>query len=649
MRSFQNRVKNFERYYGVHFRSLRRSRRFMTLFFISLLIFIYVLFQLSSKSRQTRYLSIELESCMQKNLDKYSDAFKLMNAVATDDHAFKTNYLNSEFTDPAISGDDTSDEHFFLPYTGNGYIGLAIQSKEGLFVNFHKSLSLNINYNPLAQVYIEALTKSETSVVDYKKGIVRLFKCYQNGPDCFSVENVLFAHRSRPSVLIEEVIFNNPTKESVTFDILQMAEKNWNNSRNRIENIDGSDFMITSGIVDVNVDYKIKHLCVSVGTTRLPITMLLNAHDFNQKHTVITVVKYSSALLSGKTENLNPILTDLETNVINEIKSMLNIGFKQLKKEHIQAWENIWESGFGISNSLASGAMNGNQLNGSIYFLLTNQRAPMLEVSKISEDDKTAIDHKPHFNIERCYEGFSILNAVKLWKLPRNEIELSDSSLLWQLTLQKHGCGNLLELGAYGLLQAIILSLGGFKFTHHHLDLNLNPRQLHRDYEFRRINYANISLISVDVEVGVDNHAMLYVTLNELIDKNKKFYACDAGCIDPPVELKLNDRQEFPVKLTNPVTAILYISSDHQHINELKHALHVQEVDIAPAQDVNSIAIHKHGHHMAGFATLFWTIFVILIIIFHLFLIKLIYRELCAGTDIYESNSTKKFRYARTV
>ena len=118
-------------------------------------------------------------------------------------------------------------------------------------------------------------------------------------------------------------------------------------------------------------------------------------------------------------------------------------------------------------------------------------------------------------------------------------MELSDSNMLWQLTLQKHGCGSLLELGTMGILQAIILSLGGMKFTRLHLDLNLNPRQLHRDYEFRRISYANLSLISVDIEVGYDNHAVLYVTMNELIDSTKRFYACDAGCIDRPVELHL--------------------------------------------------------------------------------------------------------------
>jgi hypothetical protein len=104
--------------------------------------------------------------------------------------------------------------------------------------------------------------------------------------------------------------------------------------------------------------------------------------------------------------------------------------------------------------------------------------------------------------------------------------------------------------------------------------------------------------------------------------------------------------------MTSPITAILYISPDKKHINELKDTLHVQEIDIAPPQDVDSIAIHKHGHHMAGFAALFWTIFISLIIIFHLFLIKLVYRELCSNQGTNEpayTNSYRKSRYARTV
>ena len=85
-------------------------------------------------------------------------------------------------------------------------------------------------------------------------------------------------------------------------------------------------------------------------------------------------------------------------------------------------------------------------------------------------------------------------------------------------------------------------------------------------------------------------------------------------------------------------------------------SLHVQEVDVAPAQDVNTLALHKHGHHLAGLATLFWALFVILIIVFHLFLFKLIYREMIASTmqsSSSESSVNKKredagFGFARS-
>lgn len=38
------------------------------------------------------------------------------------------------------------------------------------------------------------------------------------------------------------------------------------------------------------------------------------------------------------------------------------------------------------------------------------------------------------------------------------------------------------------------------------------------------------------------------------------------------------ERKMFPVKLTEPITAILYITQDKEHIEELRHAIHVKEV-----------------------------------------------------------------------
>lgn len=84
-------------------------------------------------------------------------------------------------------------------------------------------------------------------------------------------------------------------------------------------------------------------------------------------------------------------------------------------------------------------------------------------------------------------------------------------------------------------------------------------------------------------------------------------------------------------------------------MEELRHTLHVKEVAegmptlygeifsnritlifrifTAPAQERTMIIMHKHGHHLGGLPTFFWVSIFILIVIFHLFLIKLIYNE----------------------
>jgi len=90
-------------------------------------------------------------------------------------------------------------------------------------------------------------------------------------------------------------------------------------------------------------------------------------------------------------------------------------------------------------------------------------------------------------------------------------------------------------LGADGVLQAMTLSYGALKFSNHHLEFGTHPRDLHRDYFFRRINYGNDTHVNISVQVGDDNKAVLYVSLDR---NNRPYYACDAGCLDPPEPLR---------------------------------------------------------------------------------------------------------------
>ncbi|ESO12192.1 hypothetical protein HELRODRAFT_158656 [Helobdella robusta] len=92
-------------------------------------------------------------------------------------------------------------------------------------------------------------------------------------------------------------------------------------------------------------------------------------------------------------------------------------------------------------------------------------------------------------------------------------------------------------------------------------------------------------------------------------------------------------RVSLPVKLTEPVTSILYITSDLQHMKELKDVIHVHSVHEAPAHEQHLMVMHKHGHHWGGLPLFFWVTLITLILIFHLFLFKLVYNEYCAPQD----------------
>ena len=67
--------------------------------------------------------------------------------------------------------------------------------------------------------------------------------------------------------------------------------------------------------------------------------------------------------------------------MLKELREASNLGFNKLRREHVLAWNNIWKSGFAISNSLATDALNGDQINATIYYVLASSRAPLLEIN----------------------------------------------------------------------------------------------------------------------------------------------------------------------------------------------------------------------------------------------------------------------------
>jgi len=80
--------------------------------------------------------------------------------------------------------------------------------------------------------------------------------------------------------------------------------------------------------------------------------------------------------------------------------------------------------------------------------------------------------------------------------------------------------------------------------------------------------------------------------------------------------------------MTSPPTAILYIAEQSEYMTQLKDTLHVKEVEIAPPHSHRVLALHRHGHKYGGLPIIFWIALVFLIIVFHLFLLKIILNEM---------------------
>lgn len=64
----------------------------------------------------------------------------------------------------------------------------------------------------------------------------------------------------------------------------------------------------------------------------------------------------------------------------------------------------------------------------------------------------------------------------------------------WLITLEKQGCYHLVIGGPAAVQQAIVLSLGSLRFSNQHLEFNIDPQYLHRDYLFRFVCYLSIKI-----------------------------------------------------------------------------------------------------------------------------------------------------------
>ncbi|VVC38341.1 Hypothetical protein CINCED_3A016941 [Cinara cedri] len=502
----------------------------------------------------------------------------------------------------------------YKEFVGNGYIGVTLDYDSPIYIKDERSLSIPVYWHPIIKLNIEAPSQLAT-VVNYKNGIAYRYECFANKLQ----SNIkYYAYRALPSILVQDIELMNPSDFILFVKLNQPMRKPhaWSLYSTRIIKLaeQNGNYVVASGI-SISTSENPIH-AVSITYSQCPSSVKILPHGIF-KLRILVSVEY---LALKKSSEFNGVKQNLEKKSIESILKLPE--HENIEKIHINIWEKLWSTGFSISTSKASDVLNGDLINATMYNVLSSVRSPTHEVP--SSTDVLAKVSSSLSYVEGCYgANHDTLQAVGLWSNLSTIDKVHSTVSLWILTLEKQGCNNLVKAGALGIAQAMVLSFGNFRFSNQHLEFNMHPKFLHRDFQFRHINYGNKTHINVTVTVQENNKAVIFVALDA---SDRNYYACDGGCLDEPVLLGQQSKM-FPVKLTDPVTGILYLTSDKKHMEDLKHAIHVKEVLEAPAHEHDVIALHRHGHHLGGLPTFFWVAIGCLIVVFHLFLVKLIYTE----------------------
>ncbi|XP_013146041.1 PREDICTED: uncharacterized protein KIAA2013 homolog [Papilio polytes] len=522
----------------------------------------------------------------------------------------------------------TSSSHNYVPYVGNGYIGLTLEHDDHLNIKYGRSLSLPVFYHPL--YIVSDFEMKEVTLVEYKKGIVHRFQCGNSG---LQISYQYYAHRTIPSLFVQEILVNNPTNSGKTLQLMTPLITGWPTAVKQVvklhQGVDTKDYEVVTGMVAIPDSDKV--VAVAVVCRQLDNSIQVDARD-GTDILILTTVQYSKPIKQADYAKHKDIV---EKKAIEEMEKVIALtgdrtSVRNLKESHTRVWQGLWYTGFYISESKAHGIMNGDRINATIYAILSQVRSYEHE-ENIKASTRSDILRTLTYS-EGCYEGYSTLDALNLWKPLNSLSSINKVASLWLLTLEKQGCHNLLKAGASGVNQAMVLSFGSLRFSNQHLEYNIHPSKLHRDFLFRRIIYGNMTHVNISVILQEDNKAAIFVALDR---SDRNYYACDAGCLDSPVQLGPY-KKYFPVKLTEPLTAILYITADKKHMEDLRHAIHVREVVEAPAHENHVIALHKHGYSLGGLNPLFWVSIIVLIVVFHLFLCRIIMNEFCDNSMSYK-------------
>ncbi|KAM4872267.1 uncharacterized protein KIAA2013 homolog isoform 2-T2 [Thomomys bottae] len=500
---------------------------------------------------------------------------------------------------------------------GNGFLALDTLANRLWVTPGEREPAVAPDFVPFVQLRpVNVLAEAGEAVLLLREGLLRRVRCLQlgtpgsgpaaagpgpasasglasgSGRDCVLLQEDFLAHRGRPHVYVQRIQLNNPTERVAALQTVGPTDGPGPKAfTSTLEKAGDHQFLLYSGR-STPLPSGMVHLVV-VAAKKL-VNLLQVAPKTQLDETVLWVVHVSGPIspqvLKSKAAKELRALQDLAR---KEMLELLEMPSSQLLQDHQHLWAQLFSPGVEMKKITDAHTPSGLTVNLTLYYMLSCSPAPLLSPT-LSHRERDQMESTLNYE-DHCFSGHATMHAENLWPSQLSSaqqiLQLSD---LWKLTLQKRGCKGLVKFQA-------------------------DPDVLHNSYALHGIRYKN-DHIDLAVLLDAEGKPYLHVSV-ESRGQPSKIYACEAGCLHDPVELtSAPGGHTFSVMVTQPITPLLYLSTDLMHLQDLRHTLHLK-------------AILAHDEHMAqqdpGLPFLFWFSVASLITLFHLFLFKLIYNEYC--------------------
>lgn len=93
------------------------------------------------------------------------------------------------------------------------------------------------------------------------------------------------------------------------------------------------------------------------------------------------------------------IILNILFGIFQQMKTALKRDPIKLREDHKNAWQQSWSTGISISYSKAKDALNGDKINATMYYVLSNVRSPVHEETS----EAYGVDTHTLANTQGCY------------------------------------------------------------------------------------------------------------------------------------------------------------------------------------------------------------------------------------------------------